>query len=791
MTLTTHDLPSSRPATHYLGDGTTTRFSFSFALAEASDLEIYLDNAPLTHGFSVQGAGAGLTGGAVTFQTPPAVGARITLRRQLTLQRRGTFLESGPLSARALNDQFDRLTAMVQQVAGDQERMLRLSATDPADGLILPDRKQRAGRLLGFDEQGRPMALPLSATSDALYVAARGAGAVPRLVDEKVRDQASVKDFGAIGDGIADDTGAILAALAAHRSVFLPAGTYRTTATIVLGYGQTLYGEGEGSIIQARQARFDDNALPAYQGDFNAVEMTSSYAALRNLRIVGGASGLKIYGRDGPAVKNVAENLSIWDCLIGIVLDGYHEPDRPCYWNHMARILVARPSIHGVLLTTEGAGDTPNANKFNDVRVYSLSAPLSGCGFFVSAGRFNNSFTDCEANLHPSGQACMRLGAAADQTLITNFYAESLGGLPGVRLDRGSKNASIANLFSVTGGRPIDDSTNERSYVAMNAGFPVRNLMKETHITDLRAEGFSLETRYVEPPAGGAVDADLRSAVHFVSSFGGAVDFRLPAASQANGRMLTIKKTDASDHPVRVVEQGGPGPDGRPFLLFSRHDSVHVASNGAQWWIVHAMRPAGNAQFYDGGGLFRPDMGKDLYLIATGAGTTECRLPPPSDPLAMGRLIVIKKSDPGEGAVLVTAEGASGPDGRTWRLGKPYEAVSVFSNGAGWWVMQSSRPPQPTHFHEAAGLLRIDLGAAHYFISSFAGPVEARLPAPDAGHSGVHLTIKKTDPSPHPVKISSGDGQTGPDGGVQTLAAMHAGLAVVCNGAAWHIVGRF
>jgi hypothetical protein len=57
-----------------------------------------------------------------------------------------------------------------------------------------------------------------------------GAGGVQRTVENKLRDVVSVKDFGAVGDGVADDTAAIQAAInslpANGGTVFIPPGTY-------------------------------------------------------------------------------------------------------------------------------------------------------------------------------------------------------------------------------------------------------------------------------------------------------------------------------------------------------------------------------------------------------------------------------------------------------------------------------------------------------------------------------------------------------------------------------------
>lgn len=71
-----------------------------------------------------------------------------------------------------------------------------------------------------------------------------GAVAVPVLA--KLRESISVKDFGAVGDGVADDTAAIQAAIdaAGAGDVWMPKGNYKITAKLKLPSGCRLRGAG-------------------------------------------------------------------------------------------------------------------------------------------------------------------------------------------------------------------------------------------------------------------------------------------------------------------------------------------------------------------------------------------------------------------------------------------------------------------------------------------------------------------------------------------------------------------
>jgi hypothetical protein len=86
--------------------------------------------------------------------------------------------------------------------------------------------------------------------------------AVSRTVQNKLQESTSVKDFGAVGDGVTDDTAAIQAAIdwAVYQnqssggfslgSVYMPGGIYKISKTLQLGYGESfhsvhLYGDGK------------------------------------------------------------------------------------------------------------------------------------------------------------------------------------------------------------------------------------------------------------------------------------------------------------------------------------------------------------------------------------------------------------------------------------------------------------------------------------------------------------------------------------------------------------------
>lgn len=63
-------------------------------------------------------------------------------------------------------------------------------------------------------------------SSDLVTFIQAGTGAVQRTVQSKLREYVSVKDFGAVGDGVTDDALSFLYAIRSGKSVYIPKGTY-------------------------------------------------------------------------------------------------------------------------------------------------------------------------------------------------------------------------------------------------------------------------------------------------------------------------------------------------------------------------------------------------------------------------------------------------------------------------------------------------------------------------------------------------------------------------------------
>lgn len=252
----------------YVGTGSVSTYAYTFKVLNASDLKVTQEDTSgvqtvLTNGvhYTVTGVGSN-NGGNVVLSSNLSNGYKLNIRPNLPYTQLTDLRNQGGYLPDQLEDQLDRQVRLTQQIKDRLERSITAPETDTILSL-LPRASSRANRMLGFNADGNPTVLvpepgtaaavltDLANTADNAKNSAlvgfkqSGTGAVTRTVAEKLREWISVKDFGAIGDGVANDSVAVQAALdSGSKSIVVPAGTYLVDNLTMTTEGQRLIAIG-------------------------------------------------------------------------------------------------------------------------------------------------------------------------------------------------------------------------------------------------------------------------------------------------------------------------------------------------------------------------------------------------------------------------------------------------------------------------------------------------------------------------------------------------------------------
>ncbi|HFD0405411.1 TPA: phage tail fiber protein [Klebsiella quasipneumoniae subsp. similipneumoniae] len=304
-------VPNQTPYIIYNANGLTTVFPFEFYIISASDIQVSLNGTPVTTGFTVSGVG-NVSGGDLTFLTPPANGTVVMLERVVPTYRLTDYQDNGDLLADTVNKDFDRLWMAIQRsfiylglalrrpllggpFNAEGYRIEKLA--DPVDTqdaatknyvdqvgvrnlnrtLRVPENyvaplapaEQRANRLQAYNAEGNPIfvrpesgsaadvLVDLASTEDGKGDALIGVkqpyvGAVGRTQHDKNADTLSVKDFGAKGDGFTDDSDSFIAAInSSAKKIVIPDGNYIISKAIPLRGNLEISG-GVNSVLKLK-----------------------------------------------------------------------------------------------------------------------------------------------------------------------------------------------------------------------------------------------------------------------------------------------------------------------------------------------------------------------------------------------------------------------------------------------------------------------------------------------------------------------------------------------------------
>lgn len=260
----------------YTATSGQTVFPYTFEIFDKDDVVVVQNSTTLSEGtnYTVSGVGNN-SGGNITFTSGATAGDTITIYRDMAYERTTDYQTSGDFLAAEVNADFDRLWLAVQQNEEVDTRAVRKPITD-ADSINmeLPAASDRANKVLTFDASGNvnTIATTVGDASSITYKADY-TGSVQRLVSTKLDETVSVKDFGAVGDGTADDTAAIQAAVdSGADSIYFPEGTYLVSSTINITAPITLHGRGtirESSVL------------------FSTIYITADYVNISGMSFVG------------------------------------------------------------------------------------------------------------------------------------------------------------------------------------------------------------------------------------------------------------------------------------------------------------------------------------------------------------------------------------------------------------------------------------------------------------------------------------------------------------------------
>lgn len=263
-------LSSSTSYIAYNGDDETVAFPVPWLFFQNTHIVATLrasTDAETTwvEGVDYELTGAGVAeGGELTATTAPATGQTLVIKRVLPLTQGTDLPVAGPFPAETVEDTFDKSRQIDQQLYEIILRCAKYPVTDVDLDSVIPTVTQRASKVAAWDSSGKwTTASPVDTSIDSITISG---GTEERLLSDKLADLPTPQDFGAVGNGIADDTAAIQAAADAFEHLWFPAGTYLISTQVLL-QNQNASWKGNGAtIIQG-----SDTPCIKFQADYTNI----------------------------------------------------------------------------------------------------------------------------------------------------------------------------------------------------------------------------------------------------------------------------------------------------------------------------------------------------------------------------------------------------------------------------------------------------------------------------------------------------------------------------------------
>ncbi len=327
MTVTNSDVRTSAVGTNTIGQ----EVPFTSPIKSTSDITVRSVVtatdviSPLTETTNYTVVINGNSGGTVTMVTAVATTSEIHIERTTPVTQLLDLEQGGAFNAPDLESMGDKNTRISADNADAVSRCMRFPAAESVSITSeLPNITDRKSKVLSFDSSGNATAtaaVPTGSVSFSTYGTnvAEAANALAAKPVHNLDHVFDVRDFGAVGDGVTDDTVAVQAALDAAKvngptgggTVHLPTGP--NGGNYAFAGELTLDSSG---ITMTGATPYGEDAQLTYSGSGTFITVNNAFCVIKNLRIIGPdspGSDIAIFlGTDADAKR---EN-SVRECLI-------------------------------------------------------------------------------------------------------------------------------------------------------------------------------------------------------------------------------------------------------------------------------------------------------------------------------------------------------------------------------------------------------------------------------------------------------------------------------------------